>query len=245
VHLDNRITLATPEGVTIELVLAGLGSRFVARLLDTLIQVGIILALLLAAAIVNSDGSGGFFVAVVIVITFLVIFAYDIPFEVGGAGTPGKRVMGIRVVGRDGERIGGVTSAVRNLVRIIDFFGLYVVGTISIVATEHSQRLGDLAAGTLVVREKFGGRDAGISPVAPMTVPLNDVLGWDVTAVSDDELVVVRHFLDRRLSLPWPIRSYFATQLVQRLFPKVPGVPTDAHAEYVLEGIVVAKQARA
>jgi hypothetical protein len=130
------------------------------------------------------------------------------------------------------------------VLRIIDILGFYLVGAISIVSTKHSQRLGDLAAGTLVVRERFGGRKQTPVPIAPITVPVAHVQGWDVTAIDDEELVTVRHFLDRRLALPWPIRSYFANELVRRLWPKVPGVPPDAHAEFVLEGIVVAKQAR-
>jgi hypothetical protein len=68
---------------------------------------------------------------------------------------------------------------------------------------------------------------------------------WDVSAVGSEELRVLRLFLDRRLALPWPIRSYFAGELLQRFWPKVPGLPTNAHPEYILEGIVVAKQARA
>jgi uncharacterized RDD family membrane protein YckC len=246
VDLDNRMTIATPEGVTIDVVIAGLGSRFVARLLDTLIQLGIILALLFAAGIVVGGVSTGVTIAIVVVVGFLVLFAYDIPFEVTGVETPGKRTMGIRVVARNAEPVDFVTSSVRNVLRIIDFLPtFYLLGSVSIVSTEHSQRLGDLAAGTLVIRERFGGRKQLPVPIAPLTVPLVNVQGWDVTAIDDEELVTVRHFLDRRLALPWPIRSYFAVELVRRLWPKVPGVPHDAHAEYVLEGIVVAKLARA
>ena len=76
-----------------------------------------------------------------------------------GGRTPGKNALGIRVVGRNGEPIDFVTSAVRNMLRIIDFLPLfYLVGSIAIVATQHDQRLGDLAAGTLVVRERFRGQ---------------------------------------------------------------------------------------
>ncbi|MGQ0824414.1 MAG: RDD family protein [Actinomycetota bacterium] len=246
-HLDNRITIATPEGVTIELVLAGLGSRFVARLLDTLIQVIAILALVLIAAVAAGGFDlGGVVTAFVLVGAFFILFLYDIPFEVmAGGRTPGKSATGIRVVGNNGEPVDFVTSAVRNLIRIIDFLpGVYLVGSIAIVATEKGQRLGDLAAGTYVARERFGGR-APDAPVAPMSVPVSHVIDWDVTAVGAEELRIVRHFLDRRLTLPSQIRTYFAVELVKRLWPKVPGLPPDAHPEYILEGIVVAKHARA
>jgi uncharacterized RDD family membrane protein YckC len=247
VHLDNRIVVATPEGITLELVLAGLGSRFVARLIDSAIQLAIILALSFGAYVVNGSAWDGYVTSAVVVLTFLVVLAYDIPFEVLANGrTPGKGALGIRVIGRGGEAVDFVSSAVRNLLRIIDFLPFfYLVGSISIVASTNSQRLGDHASGTLVMRDRFGGRALDRAAAAPVSVPVEQVLAWDVTAIDPDELRALRHFLDRRLALAWPIRSYFAGQLVERLWPKVPGLPMNVHPEYILEGIVVAKQARA
>jgi uncharacterized RDD family membrane protein YckC len=247
VHLDNRIVVATPEGVTLELVLAGLGSRFVARLIDSAIQLAIILALSFGAYVFNGSAWDGYVAAGIVVLSFLVVLAYDIPFEVLANGrTPGKGALGIRVVGKDGDAVDFVSSAVRNLLRIVDFLPVfYLVGSIAIVATGHSQRLGDLAGGTLVMRDRFGGRALDRQAVAPVSVPVEQVLTWDVSAVDAEELRVLRHFLDRRLTLPWPIRSYFATQLLERFWPKVPGLPMNVHPEYILEGIVVAKQSRA
>jgi uncharacterized RDD family membrane protein YckC len=247
VHLDTRIVVATPEGVTLELVLAGLGSRFCARLIDTLIQTVIILALSFGAFLFNDSTWDGYVTAVAVVLGFLVLVAYDVPFETLADGrTPGKSALGIRVVNRDGAGIDFVTSAVRNLLRIVDFLPVfYLVGSITIVTSGHGQRLGDLAAGTFVARERFGGRTVDREPIAFVSVPLEQVISWDVSAVDAEELRVVRHFLDRRLALPWPIRSYFAGQLLQRFWPKVPGLPMNVHPEYILEGIVVAKQGRA
>jgi uncharacterized RDD family membrane protein YckC len=247
VRLDSRIAVATPEGIELEVVLAGLGSRFVARLIDTLIQVVLILALSFGAFAFTGGNGSGWVVALVVILDFLVLFAYDIPFETLAAGqTPGKRTFGLRVIGRNAEPIDFVTSSVRNLLRIVDFLPLfYVVGSITIVASRTPQRLGDHAAGTHVARERFGGRPEGAPMVAPVTVPIEQVMTWDVSAVDAQELEVLRHFLDRRLALPWSIRSYFAGQLLQRFWPKVPGLPMNAHPEYILEGIVVAKQARA
>jgi uncharacterized RDD family membrane protein YckC len=247
VHLDNRIVVATPEGIELEIVLAGLGSRFVAQIIDTLIKLVIIFALTFGASIATGADASGWVVALVVVLDFLVLFAYDIPFETLASGrTPGKAAFGLRVIGRNGEPIDFVTSCVRNLLRIVDFLPLfYVVGSIAIVCTREDQRLGDLAAGTHVARERFGGRSADSEPVAPVTVPLEQVITWDVSAVDGAEVAVLRHFLDRRLALPWPIRGYFAGQLLDRISPKVPGLPMNAHPEYILEGIVVAKQGRA
>jgi uncharacterized RDD family membrane protein YckC len=241
VRLDDRVTIATPEGVALELVLAGLGSRFIARLLDTIIQGLTIFALIGGAALTSASGAVR---AIVIVLSFLVFFAYDIPFEVlNGGRTIGKLAAGIKVVGRHGEPVGFFTSATRNLMRLVDFLPVfYLAGVITIVANDRDQRLGDLAAGTIVVRAKFPGVGANIA--APITVPIEAVATWDVSTILSDELVTIRHFLDRRLALPGPVRSYFGSALAARIAPKVAGAPYDAHPEYLLEGIVVAKQAR-
>jgi uncharacterized RDD family membrane protein YckC len=242
VRLDDRVTIATPEGVTMELVLAGLGSRFVARLLDTLIQLAIILALALGVALSSPPG---FVRAILLVILFLVLLAYDLPFEVlNGGRTIGKAAAGIRVVGRNGEPVGFLASAIRTILRIVDFLpAMYAVGVVTIVATRQDQRLGDLAAGTLVIRDRFPGLSAMIA--APITVPVDAVTTWDVSAVDAVQLATIRHFLDRRLALPWDVRSRFAIALASEVAPRIAGVPANAHPEYLLEGVVIAKQARA
>jgi uncharacterized RDD family membrane protein YckC len=242
VQLDNRVTLATPEGVALELILAGLGSRFLARLLDTLIQIGIIVALAFGAGIAGNDRPG-VITAVAIVLVFLVIFAYDVAFETLNHGrTIGKQAAGIRVVGQTGEPVRFLASAVRNIARILDFLPVfYLIGTISIIATERAQRVGDLAAGTLVMRDRFPGLTRA---PAPITVSAAAVATWDVSAVGPAEIQAVRQFLDRRLDLTVAARHYFAADLASRLAPRVAGIPPYSHPEYVLEGIVVAKQLR-
>jgi uncharacterized RDD family membrane protein YckC len=240
VPLDDRITIATPEGVAIEMVLAGLGSRFLARLLDSVIQFFAIIALAFAIGAAHSSGIA---IAVGVVLIFLVVFAYDVAFEVLNHGrTIGKAAAGIRVVGASGEPVRFLPSAIRNIVRIVDFLPVsYLVGSISIVATRRDQRLGDLAAGTVVARDRFPGLT---QPPAPITVTPDLVATWDVSAIRPEEVHAVRQFLDRRLALRWPARSYFAVDLANRLAPRVVGVPPNSHPEYVLEGIVVAKQHR-
>jgi uncharacterized RDD family membrane protein YckC len=245
VLVDDRVPIATPEGVEVELVLAGLGSRFLARLLDTFIQALCIIALLILAA-VTSSAVGGWGLAFAIVGAFVVFFVYDVAFELLMAGqTPGKRAAGVRVVGLRGQAIGFRESAVRNVVRVVDLLLLYLPAVLSILTTSRNQRLGDLAAGTIVVRESFGGRRKADPSYAPLTVPAEAVATWDVSAITSDEVLLVRRFLDRRLELPWHVRSYLAHQLVGRVAPRITGVPDNVHPEYVLEGLVVAKHARA
>ena len=239
-QLDDRVTLATPEGVALELILAGLGSRFLARLLDTGVQLLVIFALGLGLL---SGAEPGWVQAVVVVLVFLTIFAYDIVFETLNHGrTLGKQAAGIRVVGQAGEPVRFLASAVRNIARILDFLPVfYLIGTISIIATARDQRVGDLAGGTLVMRDRFPGM---ARMTAPITVDPAAVATWDVSAVGPAEIQAVRQFLDRRLDLTPPARRYFATDLANRLAPRVAGIPPYSHPEYVLEGIVVAKQSR-
>jgi uncharacterized RDD family membrane protein YckC len=245
VLVDDRMTIATPEGVEVEMVLAGLGSRFLARLLDMLIQAVCIIALALVAGAFGED-QNGFALAFFFVGLFCALWVYDVAFETLASGrTPGKRAAGIRVVGRHGEPVSFGASAVRNILRIIDWVLLFLPAAISILVTQHNQRLGDLAAGTVVVREAFGGRDSTYEAPAALTVPVDAVATWDVSAVTPAEVQMVRRFLDRRIALPWHVRTYLGSELVHRIAPRVSGVPGNVHPEYVLEGIVVAKRARA
>ena len=240
--LDERVTIATPEGVSLELVLAGVGSRFMARLLDTVIQLAIILALAIAISVASPPGVVR---AGARVLLFLVIFAYDVPFEMlNGGRTVGKQAAGIRVVGNAGESVRFFPSAIRNILRIVDFLPVfYTIGVVSIVSTQRDQRLGDLAAGTIVVRDRFPGLGSALH--APATVPVGAVATWDVSGLDAVDLATIHQFLDRRLSLPLPTRAHFANELAARVGPKVAGAPYGTHPEYLLEGVVVAKQARA
>src|SRR5689334_14104449 len=147
-ELDDRLVIATPEGVELELMLAGLGSRAVGGIVDGIIQVVVIVA----TAVVVSD-KGGVGEAIFAIVAFLMLFAYNVLFEVWGGGrTPGKHSAGLRVVRSSGASVGLGASALRTVIRLIDLLpGVYVVGSISILVTKRNQRLGDLAADTIVV----------------------------------------------------------------------------------------------
>ena len=157
---------------------------------------------------------------------FLIVFAYDIILETLNNGrTIGKLAAGIRVVGRTGEPVRFLASAVRNIARILDFLPLlYLIGTIAIMTTQRGQRVGDLAAGTIVARDRFPGLT---HTPAPITVTADAVATWDVSAVNANELQAVRHFLDRRLELRWPARSYFAVRSRQPSRPQSRGHPCE------------------
>src|SRR5579864_5484987 len=159
---SDQLSIETPELVAIEMPLAGIGSRFIALLVDTLIWVAclIVLGLLFwafqPAMEAFSTLSYQWAFALVTFVIFLLNWGYFTLFEAFWNGrTPGKRIARIRVIQRSGRPIGFFESLARNLVRYVDqipFF--YAVGVIVMFITRQHQRLGDLAAGTLVVRDR-------------------------------------------------------------------------------------------
>jgi uncharacterized RDD family membrane protein YckC len=241
VRFEDGITISTPEGVELELTLAGLGSRFIALLLDSVIKAAVVIALWLLLSL-----GGGFGVAAYSVFFFLVFFAYDVFFEVLASGrTPGKRWNGLRVVREEGQPIGLLTSAVRNAVRLADFLPAgYAIGCISILVTSKNQRLGDLAAGTLVIRERGGASRPSWAAQLKAPQPATAV-PWDVSTITAEEVAAVRQFLDRRFDLAPEARARVASTLAERLRGKVAGVPDDMHVEAFLETLAAAKAGRA
>jgi uncharacterized RDD family membrane protein YckC len=247
VEYEDRVRIATPEGVDLELTLAGVGSRFSAALIDFLIQIALLIAL--AVAFFLTDAFGGWGDALFTVLGFLVFAGYDVLFEVFASGrTPGKRLNGIRVVRLDGSPVRFLTSATRNVLRLIDIQFLYLVGIVCILVTSRNQRLGDLAAGTLIVRERLGGARpdafAKAAPQTPSPSPTGDWKAWDVGGVTADELVAVRSFLERRHELTVEARSQLAGELAEGLRRKVPGLVEDGSPETFLESLVAAKEHR-
>lgn len=248
---EDRISIATPEGVDLELTLAGVGSRAVARLLDQLIQMALLIALAILAALAGSGGGdgGGLALAGVILLLFVSQFGYDVLFETLASGrTPGKRWAGLRVVRADGAPIGFLTSAIRNLLRLIDFLpGVYAVAIVAVLVSGRNQRLGDMAAGTLVVREKRVVTPAEPAPPDAwrQAAGRRDLSTWDVSSVTAEELATVRRFLERRPSLNPAARTRLAGELASRLRPKVVGPTGEEEPEAFLEDLVAAKAARA
>lgn len=251
---EDTVTVATPEGVELELTLAGLGSRFVAGLVDTLLQgllVGALGLLLIGVEVfTGGPGLGGVGAAVFFVGAFLVWFGYHVFFEVLASGrTPGKRWSGLRVVRAGGYPITFMASAVRNILRLVDILpGAYVVGCVSILVTRRNQRLGDVAAGTLVVRERRGReprrRQHYHRAVAVPALPPEETAGWDVSAITAEELAAVRRFLERRDELERTAREDVGRRLAERLRPKVAGAPNGLPPEAFLERLATAKAAR-
>ena len=246
---EDRISVATPEGVTLEVTLAGVGSRFVAGVIDQLLRWSLLLALVVLLAILDEGvgigGLSGAGAVVIIVAIFFVQFGYDVLFETLASGrTPGKRWTGLRVVKKGGTPVGFLASALRNILRIVDALpGFYLVGILSVIFTANNQRLGDLAAGTIVVRERRQSTALPATPAASGPAPADSAL-YDVSAVSAEEMATVRRFLDRRATLTPEARDRLGREMATRLGPKVVGPPRQWEPEAFLEYLVAAKAAR-
>lgn len=241
---EDRVAIATPEGLDVVLELAGLGSRFAAETIDILIKFALVAAL--AVAVLVPTGGSGYAAAALIVAGFLVLVGYDVLFEtLGGGRTPGKRALGLRVVRAGGQPIGLRSSAVRNVLRFVDVYVLFgLVGITSIIATRRNQRLGDVAADALVVRDRVEGVAADTPRLPPGHSLEPELRAWDVSAVSVDELATVRQFLDRRGTFSAESRRRLAWELSTRLGAKVAGAPGDLPPEAFLERLAYVKAAR-
>jgi uncharacterized RDD family membrane protein YckC len=229
--LPDVLKVRTADNVQIGYTVAGVPSRMLAFLVDGAINLGIVLLAALGAAAVTSGmgGSGGVAEALVLTVFGLMFLVghllYFAIFEATSAGrTPGKRAMGLRVVRVDGSAPGLSEALVRNIARIAD----YTLGAGLFVAffDARSRRIGDLLAGTMVVRER-----TTVTPVqalAPVLLRTPDA-GPGIDALDrlgDHEYTVVRTFLSRH-GLPPDHRERLAEQVARRLMERM-ALPADA-----------------
>jgi uncharacterized RDD family membrane protein YckC len=245
VEYEDRITIWAPEGIGLDYTLAGLGSRFIAAAVDTTIRLAVIGAVV---GVMSALGAGSTaLIIALVVLSFLALFAYDIAFEVWAGGrTPGKRWSSLRVLMADGQPVSFGPSAVRNLMRIVDEYATALIpGTISILVTKRSQRLGDLAGGTIVVRERRGDGGSLAAASAGSSAEVRSLQPeLDVTAVTAAELSAIRDFLARRDKLTRESRARVAGVLADGVQSKVGGLSHGGLSpEELLEAVVAAKTA--
>jgi uncharacterized RDD family membrane protein YckC len=163
--LDTVRRVETPEGIELDLPLAGPVVRAQAWLIDAIVRLGLWTGAGLVAFPLGAVGRG-----FALIVMFLLTWVYPVLFEVLRKGaTPGKAVMGLRVLHDNGTPVGWTASAVRNLLRAADFlpFG-YAAGLLSCLCDSDFRRLGDLAAGTVVVHAERAARAPALSAVAPV-----------------------------------------------------------------------------
>jgi uncharacterized RDD family membrane protein YckC len=177
--LDTVVATETPEGIVLELRPAGLAVRYYAFALDWVIR----LAVIYAAAMLSAAFQGiGF--AFWIIFVFLLEWFYPVAFELSASGaTPGKRALGLRVVMDNGLPVTAAASMTRNLLRVADFLPLGYAGAIvCVLLRADGKRLGDLAAGTLVVHQPRAERRVALEEV-PAVAPVRPLAPEDQAAL--------------------------------------------------------------
>ncbi len=260
--LVQTVDIETPELVTFSYTIAGVGSRVAAALIDYLLCLVLFIALLITLAFVGANrlvsfggtSSEAWALAVVVLGQFFILWGYYVLWEgLADGQTPGKRYMRLRVVSDGGYSVSFAGSAIRNLVRILDMQPVftYGVGIGSILLTRQGKRLGDLAAGTLVVREQVvratgDGRRAtedlrGSTAAQPVGAAARHA------RLNDDEYAVLERFIERRESLDPARRALLATRLVERFSNALIGHPTVAGgpSDQLFELYTDERQARA
>lgn len=217
--LDNRLRVETPEGVDLLLRPAGLVPRALAFAVDLAIRGAILLALFISLGLLGKFGMG-----LGALLLFLVQWWYMVLFEVLNQGrTPGKHWLGLRVVHDDGTPVGWASSLTRNLLRFVDLlpFG-YFLGALSCLGHPAFKRLGDLAAGTLVVYQEKPAERPALAPAEPVAPPVG---------LSLDEQRALISFAERQASLSPDRRRELAAILAEPL------ATTPEDAERTIHGI--------
>lgn len=250
-------SISTPENVDLHLEIAGIGNRLLAQLIDGLIESCIVLFLVLLAAIAAfavstmpmDNRTRSIVYAVLVMVTVLLIFVlqncYFIVLEAMNQGqTPGKKLAEIRVIEQNGRPIGWSASIIRNLLRIVD--SVMLVGLVVMLFDRNERRIGDMLAGTLVVRE----RKASLGAQLKLTSNSKADPALDVGRVTPAEYDLLVDFLKRRNALAKPYRPKVAGQLCNHFRKKLAmdereGDLSEANQEAYLEQIYLTYQARA
>jgi uncharacterized RDD family membrane protein YckC len=251
VELRDQLSIDTPELVSLEYPVAGIGSRAIACLLDYTLQgiAGGLIVMVLAfiamlvpastapsaGSVAKSSPSDAWATAIAFLILFLFQWGYFTLFETFWNGrTPGKRLLRLRVMQANGRSIGFLDALTRNLLRVADGIpGFYLVGLIAVFATRQSQRLGDLVAGTIVVHEQKietplwdgnGARHltAGLTRVFPTQMARSSGIPADkVGRLTEADLELIESFSARKLDLPLETSAALAARLAERMAAKM------------------------
>lgn len=245
---DEFLQIDTPENVVFGYEIVGIGSRFMAALVDSLIVIiaYAIVILSLVFVISNVIDEESLAASVIIglfgLIGFLFIWGYYIFFEMAWNGrSPGKQLVGLRVIRSDGTPITLAESVIRNLIRLVDFLPFaYGVGVITMFVDGQSRRLGDMAASTLVVRDSD---DVTLESLANSTSPPTEsgpfqpaneleemIMAWPLERLSESDVQLAEEFLRRMPSLDNAER--LAYQILQKLLNQME--VTDLQPSYSL-----------
>ena len=223
-----NLTIDTPEQTTLELPLAGIGSRLLAFIYDSLLQGLLFFVLLLVFAFAGAALPTRWFAwipewilpVLLLLFWFCMYWGYFALFEIFWKGqTPGKRQAGIRVIKDSGRPMNAFEAIARNLLRAVDALpGMYGVALISMIISPQNKRLGDYVAGTVVIHDN---KAAPVHADWISDSPSHDPVQVPAQAtLTDNELLLIETFIERRSELADDVRQLnalqIATQLAQR-----------------------------
>ncbi len=235
------VRIETPEQIELSLEIAGLGSRFVARVIDWLIKWSILLVIGLLAVVVGGLLGATLAAKTLVSVLGMLVFAlfysfllgFDIYFEVRHNGqTPGKKYMGIRVLREGGAPMEFRSACVRNLIGIADFLPVfYLLGGLIVLLSPRGQRLGDMAAGTIVIRER------ALQPPEELDEEINGLALSELTftaeqlkACSPADRHILRSFFQRYPQMELQARDQLAYRLMKTFQKKMayqPPIPNN------------------
>ncbi len=229
--MERTARIATGESVAFTYELAGLGSRFFAVFVDVALQLAFLTLIVVAYLVVANafasharptalaKAGSAVLTALGVVAGFVLFFGYFIVLEWRWQGrTPGKRLVGIRVVRDGGFPLDFTSSVIRNVVRLLEVgLGLYAVSALVVLLSPANRRLGDMAAGTLVVRDNRFERPA-VPPQADDLQPGDDPLVRDLTPA---QRALVRRYAERRASLAPEYRLAVAAEIAAGIRPRL------------------------
>lgn len=265
---DTRYRVETPEQLGLQYDIAGIGSRLMAAIVD-MIFLGLLGGLVLClglfgmtavfATFSDADTASAIALAIVGLLFFAVVWGYYVLFETIWHGqSPGKRWTGLRVIQDGGYPIGFTQAAIRNVVRLADFLPFaYIIGTLVMLFDSRSRRLGDLVAGTVVIKEQqevslstIGSISIPATPSAPSppggqysptptAPPVESSQFPNLARISSAEYSLLREFLQRRATLAPEARASLAFQLAQGFAHRLEYIPTGDHPEQFLQRVAI------
>lgn len=240
--------IVTPEAVVLDFETAGLASRLLSGLIDVTIQFVLLVLVMIGAAGASGVLAGsGVAEASLYVLVFLVLFGYPVALETLWRGrTVGKSALGLRVVTVNGLPVRFRHAAIRSMLGLIDkWIGGGAVGIIVVLLTRRNQRVGDLVAGTIVLRERQTTAHQGPVAFRPPPQLAAYCASLDVTGLSQRDYVAIRSFLLRAHTLPPSTRNNLARAIAMPLHERLrSSVPDGMHPEVWLACLLAAQQAR-
>ncbi|MBN1972258.1 MAG: RDD family protein [Sedimentisphaerales bacterium] len=237
--------IETPENVELERRLAGIGSRFLAGFLDHLLILVIYLFIFIPFFVAGisvsdtgfSDTSEIWLSAILILIAFAVFWGYFVFFEMLTNGqSPGKKYVKIRVVQMEGGGITFSSIAIRNLLRIVDFIVLYALAGIVMFITRKGQRLGDLAAGTVVISEELPNYSSRYDQKRKVLDNESvTAFALEATGLKPEEYRLLHNYWLRRNELNLQARQQLLPQIMRPIFNRIGQAMPDESLEVLEE----------